>query len=43
MDPVFYLFKNDEKYVKTFQELTRYHLSVLDELSTLYDIKLPFY
>ena len=42
MDPVFYLFKNDEKYVNTFQELTRYHLSVLDELSTLYDIRITF-
>ena len=38
MDPVFYLFQNDESYVNNFQDLTRDYLEELDELSQQYNI-----
>ncbi|MBT3611391.1 MAG: hypothetical protein HN522_00405 [Flavobacteriales bacterium] len=42
MDPVFYLFQNEESYVNNFQDLTRNYLEELSELSMLYDLRITF-
>ena len=42
MDPVFYLFKNKESYIKNFQSLTKIYLKELHDLSVLHEFKINF-